>query len=83
MNDPNADPRMKAGVDYLSREYTLVNTKTEEPPVDEAPDLSVDGLSKSYRAGEAIVITPEFYERYQDILGEFKIGDTIKKGGSN
>lgn len=83
MNDPNADPRMKAGVDYLSREYTLVNTKTEEPPVNEAPDLSVDGLSKSYMAGEAIVITPEFYEKYKDILGEFKIGDTIKKGGSN
>ncbi|MDC0292453.1 lytic transglycosylase domain-containing protein [Candidatus Binatia bacterium] len=83
MNDPNADPRMKAGVDYLSREYTLVNTKPEEPPVVETPDLSVDGLSKSYRAGEAIVITPEFYEKYKDILGEFKIGDTIKQGGSN
>ena len=85
MNDPNADPRMKAGVDYLSREYTLVNTKPKDPPADEAPDLSLGGLTKSYNSGSEITITPEFYEKFKtqlDAIGA-GVGQKIKKGGSN
>jgi hypothetical protein len=74
---------MKAGVDYLSREYTLVNTPEvkAEGAVD-GPDLSVSGLGKAYREGKAIVITPEFYEKFKANLGDFKVGDTIQKGAN-
>ena len=83
MNDANADPRMKAGVDYLSREYTLVNTpEVKAEGAGDGPDLSLSGLGKAYREGKAIVITPEFYEKFKANLGDFKVGDTIQKGAN-
>lgn len=84
MNAPDVDSRMKTGVDYLSREYTLVNTKTEEPPVVAEPDLSLKGLTDSYMSGAEITVTPEFYERFKDQLNKlgYGVGQKIKKGGS-
>jgi hypothetical protein len=84
MNAPDVDSRMKTGVDYLSREYTLVNTKPKEPPAVE-PDLSLNGLTASYNSGSEITITPEFYEKFKtqlDAIGA-GVGQKIKKGGSN
>lgn len=91
MNDANADPRMKAGVDYLSKEYTLVNTPVVKKGGDgEEPDLSLSGLVRSYNDGNEIVITPEFYEKFKGVLddGGYKVGDVIidrvkAKGGAN
>jgi hypothetical protein len=89
MNDANADPRMKAGVDYLSKEYTLVNTPVVKDGGDggtgDGPDLSLSGLTKSYMAGEEITVTPQFYERFKDQLDAlgYGIGQKIKNGGSN
>ena len=85
MNASNADARMKSGVGYLTKEYTLVNTPVVKKGGDggEEPDLSVSGLGKAYRAGKPIVITPEFYEQFKDRLGNYKVGDTIQKGSSN
>jgi hypothetical protein len=85
MNASNTDARMKSGVGYLTKEYTLVNTPEVKDGGDggEEPDLSVSGLGKAYRAGKPIVITPEFYEQFKDRLGNYKVGDTIQKGGSN
>jgi len=86
MNDANADPRMKAGVDYLSREYTLVNTpEVKGDGTEDGPDLSLSGLTESYMAGEEITVTPQFYERFKDQLDAlgYGIGQKIKNGGSN
>jgi hypothetical protein len=85
MNASNTDARMKSGVGYLTKEYTLVNTPVVKDGGDggEEPDLSVSGLGKAYREGKPIVITPEFYEQFKDRLGNYKVGDTIQKGGSN
>ena len=89
MNDANADPRMKAGVDYLSREYTLVNTPEvkdgEDGGADGEPDLSLSGLTEAYMSGKEIIITEEFYERFKENLDGlgFGVGQKIKKGGSN
>jgi hypothetical protein len=85
MNDANADPRMKAGVDYLSREYTLVNTpEVKAEGEGDGPDLSLSGLTASYMAGEEIIITEEFYERYKESLDSlgFGVGQKIKNKGS-
>jgi hypothetical protein len=85
MNDANADPRMKAGVDYLSREYTLVNTpEVKAEGAGDGPDLSLSGLTASYMAGEEIIITEEFYERYKESLDSlgFGVGQKIKNKGS-
>lgn len=86
MNDANADPRMKAGVEYLNKEYTLVNTpEVKAGGTDGEPDLSLSGLTKSYMAGEEITVTPQFYERFKDQLDKlgYGVGQKIKNGGSN
>ena len=90
MNASNTDARMKSGVGYLTKEYTLVNTPEVKEVKNggdggEKPDLSLKGLIKSYNGGSAIPITPEFYEKFKGVLDSsgYKVGDTIQKGGSN
>lgn len=86
MNASDVDSRMKAGVEYLNKEYTLVNTKPKVVENGEGTqDLSLKGLTDTYMSGGEITITPEFYERFKDNLDEmgFSIGQKIKRGGSN
>lgn len=88
---PN-DKRLQTGNNYLSKEWALVEPPQKNNTDDKASVVNTpltegtpEELSEAFRNGRAIVITPEFYDRfestltsvYKDMTKEQIIGKTL------